>query len=171
MAQVINRLRNLTPSFKTAPALNQTREDYLAETQPTLEFLLNSSTEAQIEALRLSLCAEGSITPFLDNGYVRGVLSFACTHPMLVKQWHKILHNLGFNGFYTALDPKMWSGVSGVRTCSNKDLKKFLDLGGFINGVKIGRGSPYYNGLDKQAILKSLLEYQDKNKKVAISLN
>jgi len=48
--------------------------------------------------------------------------------------------------------------------------RNFLSMGGFIEGVKIGRGSPYYHGLAKQALLKAFLEYQNKNKKVAMSL-
>lgn len=43
-----------------------------------------------------------------------------------------------------------------IETAQLHQAKKFLNLGGFIDGVKLKVGS-YYEGLDKQAVLKAIL--------------
>ncbi len=49
---------------------------------------------------------------------------------------------------------------------TKKDLKHFFKLGGFLEGVKIGKGSPYYAGIDKQRVLVSLLKFMETHKTV-----
>ena len=46
---------------------------------------------------------------------------------------------------------------------SKKDLETFFELGGFLDGIKVGKGSPYYKGLDKQKILITLLKFIKEN--------
>lgn len=167
MNKIFEKLNMHTPSFRTSPSRSQKIEEYLSKPQPSLEFLLDSSKEIQTEAFRLGMCAEGSITPTLRGSRVTGMLNFACAHPKLVVQWLKISKSLGFSGFHVIKNKKNWSGIGGISTTMKDDLKHFLELGGFLNGVKIGKGSPYYSGIDKQYVLISLLKFMESNKKVA----
>ena len=47
-----------------------------------------------------------------------------------------------------------WSGIGGVRFYNKQSLKKFLQIGGFISGVKITRKSRVYAGIEKNTLLK-----------------
>jgi len=168
---IFKKLNKFTASFKTSPLNGQSADEYLLEPQPSLDFLLKSPKEIQIEAFRLGMCAEGSITPtiqknYLNKNYVRGVLEFACAHPNLAEQWLEITKNIGFSGFHITKNKERWSGIHGIRSDSKKDLEDFFNLGGFLNGAKVGRGSPYYSGLDKQEVLTSLLKFMKINKTV-----
>lgn len=163
---IFNRLRLYTPGFKKSP-IDQSVEEYLSEPQPSLEFLLKAPKEIQIEAFRLGMCAEGSITPSLYKGYVRGILSFACAHPKLAEQWLEITKNIDLSGFSITKDKGSWSGINGIKTASKKDLEHFLNLGGFLKGAKVGRGSPYYYGFDKQEVLLALLKFMEISKKLS----
>ncbi|GEM_PF-1507687 len=147
------RLLALSPNFKTSPSWYQTKEEYLMEPQPTLRFLSKANEATKIWALRFGFTADGSISL---SKYNKADLSIACYHPTLALEWKAFLEELGFR--CNLLKTKnSWCGLSGVRMQTYAAIKKFHDLGGFIDGVKISKKSKKYRGIPKNQLLKQVI--------------
>ncbi|MFX1319890.1 MAG: hypothetical protein ACFE9D_02045 [Promethearchaeota archaeon] len=149
---ILNELLTLSPTYRTQPKLGQSWENYLQQTpQPTLQFLSNPTIPTQIHnfVIQLGMSAEGSISPIFvsDSRFPYPHLTLGCKHPLLKEQWKTYLEIQGFSFNKT---------TEMIETAQLQQAKKFLNLGGFFNGVKVKAGS-YYEGLDKQAVLKAIL--------------
>lgn len=143
-------LLELSPSFKKSPNRYQFVNKYLVEKQPTIRFLGSCDSKTKIMCIRFAFSADGSIS--LDK---RGVaeLTLRCSHPKLSLEWQTVLRRYGMAG-RLCRDKFSWSGIGGVRFYNKQSLKKFLQIGGFIPGVKITRKSRVYAGIEKNTLLK-----------------
>ncbi|MFX1566485.1 MAG: hypothetical protein ACFFCH_10885 [Promethearchaeota archaeon] len=149
---ILNELLTLSPIYRTRPKLGQSWKNYLQETpQPTLQFLSDPTIPTTIHnfVIQLAMSAEGSISPIFvsDSRFPYPHLTLGCKHPLLKEQWKKYLETRGFSFNKT---------TEMIETAQLRLAKKFLNLGGFFNGVKVKAGS-YYEGLDKQAVLKAII--------------
>ncbi|MFX0168993.1 MAG: hypothetical protein ACFE89_06470 [Candidatus Hodarchaeota archaeon] len=149
---ILNDLLTLSPTFRTRPKLGQSWEEYLQTTpQPTIQFLFTPLISKEIHEfiIRLAMSAEGTITPLFtsDSRFPYPHLTFACKHPLLKAQWKKYFDTQGFAFSRTN---------EMIEATKLKIAKKFLNLGGFIEGVQVKINS-YYKGLDKEAVLKAIL--------------
>ncbi|MDI6806975.1 MAG: LAGLIDADG family homing endonuclease [Candidatus Aenigmarchaeota archaeon] len=136
---------------------DKNKEPQLDDFQPSLSFLENENFEALKECIRLAMSTEGSIhTEFIKNS-VYPVLEFSCAHPLLCQQWKKIFNRFGIKS-YISRSKVTWSGVKGLRIKKLESIEKFIQIGGFIEGVKITGKSKYFRGLSKNSLLKLLYE-------------
>lgn len=148
----------LSPSYKTSPSWSyQTKEQYLQESQPTNKFLFDADEKTKIWALRFAFTADGSISvprksyPSLD---------LACYHPTLAAEWVEFIQSMGFK-CKLMKSKNSWCGISGVRMQTHKAFKKFYDLGGFIDGVKISKKSKRFCGMPKNELLEKVVNNWD----------
>ena len=51
-----------------------------------------------------------------------------------------------------------WSGIYGLRFYGRKSAKTFLQMGGFVSGVKVTKNSKNYTGMEKNKLLKLAVE-------------
>src|SRR3989344_2096105 len=142
-------LLRLSPSFKTSPSWYETSEEYLNSPQPTLKFLFDASEQTKIWAMRFGFTADGSISVPLKS---YPSLDLACYHPTLAVEWKDFMQSLGFK-VKIVNSGNSWCGIAGIRAQTREAFKKFFDLGGFIDGVKISRKSKRYFGIPKNELL------------------
>ena len=147
------KLTDLSPTFKTSPTLHQTVEDYLASPQPTLCFLYKCNKQTKIWAIRFGFTADGSISLPING---KSQLAIACYNPSLSQEWKKLLESFGLSCKIHA-NRASWCGIAGVRIQNYPSIKKFYDLGGFIDGVKISRKSKWYCGMAKNELLERIV--------------
>ena len=161
--KLLPHLLSYSPSYKTSPAKGQSKSSYLNEKQPSLEFLGKKPRTVLVEVLRLGMSTEGSCNIHINGKRIDPNLRLACSHPILIKQWKYITDKLGFS-FKIRENKEHWSGIDCIATMRLKDLRKFLDIGGFIEEVKVTNNSRYYKGLDKNLIVKGILEWNKQKK-------
>lgn len=146
---------SLSPNYKTSPSWKyQTKEDYLSESQPTLKFLSNCNEQTKVWILRFGFSADGSISLPQKS---KPSLDLACYHPTLVLEWKDFLESLGFK-CHLVKNKNSWCGLSGIRMQSLSSIKKFYNLGGFIDGVKISRKSRRFCNIPKNALLEHVVK-------------
>lgn len=162
--KLLPHLLTYSPSFKTSPAKKQTKSNYLEEEQPSLNFLENKPKKVLIEAIRLGMSAEGFCGPFIKNRKMYPNLGLSCSHPILVEQWTNIVNKLGLSFKFTR-NKAHWSEIDGIKSSKLRNLKRFNEIGGFIDKVKISKHSKYYTGIDKNTMIKGILEWQDQKKR------
>ncbi|MBW2976665.1 hypothetical protein KY347_04425 [Candidatus Woesearchaeota archaeon] len=151
---VQEELLKLSPKYNSCPR-NKSIKQYLNEPQPTLSFLNNESKEILEESIRIAMSCEGSVFPEFARDTLYINLQFACAHPRLLKDWQEIFQKIGIKSFI--LKSKVtWSGVKGLGIKELKSIKKFIEIGGFINGVKITGKSKYFKGIEKNKLLNTL---------------
>jgi len=157
--QTLSELRQICPSFKTSPR-NQTKEDYLDNPQPSINFLFDRPETEQQIAIRLWANTEGSIGIRLDKrgNLITPNLRIACAHPFLIKELQVLCKVNGIN-FSIVKEEKNWAGLEGLRSTSIKTAINFLKIGGFIRGTKIASQSKWFKNLDKQEVLLGILEF------------
>lgn len=157
--EIVDELMNLAGNTKTHSANRQTVEEYLKESQPHLNYLIDASmTERQI-AIRIWAATEGSISVCRKNRYVFPHLQIACTHPDLATQLQQIARQFNID-FFIARSKSKWSGIQGLSTSALRSCINFLKLGGFFKGVKICATSKYHEGIEKGILLLGILEYK-----------
>lgn len=152
-------LIKLSPSYNTYPR-NKTVEKYLSEPQPTLSFLNNDDEELLKEVLRIAMSCEGSIFPEFSQDSVRPHLQFACSHLQLLREWQELFKKVGIKS-HILKSKVTWSGVKGLGIKELKSIKRFIEIGGFINGVKITGKSKYFKGIEKNKLLTILVEMRE----------
>lgn len=156
--KIVDEVMNLAGNTKTSPAVGQMTEEYLKEPQPHLKYLINAlNTEKKI-ALRLWASAEGSICLSTTNGLIYPSLVISCSHPELNKGLIEVARQFNIN-FYKVPSEKKWSGDSQLHANSIRSCIAFLELGGFIKGVQIGKHSKYHYGIDKDILLLGIFEF------------
>ena len=154
-----DEIMNLAGNTKTSPASGQTIEEYLKNTQPHLNYLINASRTEQQIALRIWTSTEGSISVHKSREHISPYLVVACAHPDLARQLKQIARRFKIN--FSIRRPKdYWSGIDGLSTKAISSCINFLKLGSFIKGVKIGAHSKYHKGIDKDILLLGILEFK-----------
>ncbi len=160
-----SELKKICPNFKTYPA-NESKEDYLSHSQPSINYLLNAPKIEQQIALRLWFITEGSIGISLNKKrrLINPALRIACAHPGLTNQLRQLGIKNGIN-FSIRKSRNYWSGIQGLQSTSISSLINFLKIGGFIRGVNVSHKSKSFTGLDKQDVLLGILEFMAKQRK------
>lgn len=156
---VAKELRRLTPTYNTYPK-DKTKEKYYKGPQPTLKFLKNENERILYEAIRVAMSCEGSIFPDFQGLTLGAHLQFACSHPELLNQWKTLFSKIGITSFILRSN-KTWSGVKGLGIKNMKSIRRFIEIGGFIEGVRITGKSKYYKGIEKNKMLKLLVEMRE----------
>jgi hypothetical protein len=149
-------LLKLSPSYKKCPR-KESMEDYLNEAQPTLSFLKGESLDLLKECVRIAMSTEGSIHIEFPRDTIYLRLEFACAHPKLTLEWQEIFRKVGIESTISK-SRVTWSGIKGLRISKLDSIKKFIEIGGFINGVKITGKSKYFGGIIKNQLLKKSFE-------------
>jgi hypothetical protein len=160
----MKRLKEICHTFKTSP-YKQKKGDYLKDSQPSLDFLLNANPLEQKIAIRIWASVEGNTGIHLDkkSGLITPVFKIACANPLLIKQLKELLRINNINTTITS--GKTWSGIGSVKSLSVRSSINFLKTGGFIRGLKISRKSRYYHGIEKQDTLLSIFELMRRQRK------
>ncbi len=154
-----NLLKN-SPTFTTYP-YKKTSAQYLSLPQPTIAYVLSQNIETRKYCLRFAMSCEGAITfSRKKNGSMRASLSFGCSNPNLIPEWEKLFESMDIQ-VNIKHDNDIWSGINGLRTTKNADLKKFDSIGGFIEGTKTCRGK-YFKGIEKNPLIKKVLTFNSK---------
>lgn len=150
-----------SPSFKKSPAPNESKEEYLSKVQPTVSFLDRYSEKLKILAIRIAFSTEGSISFNITKEiYVEPILNLSCSNPQLCLEWKKLLESLDLD-FNIDRNKNKWSGISGLRTFKINNIKKFIEFGGFIEGVEISDKSRHFSGMEKNKVLDMILKKED----------
>jgi len=147
-SQCVNALFSLTPSFKTSPG-RQNKDEYIKMQNPTLKFLFTEPLRIKVLAFRLAMSADGNVA--IIKGGLKFRLRLGCANPALVMEWKTLAEELGIS-MNVSKDKNTWSGVQGLNTDRKENLLKFLEYGGFIDGVRAHK-SLRYRGFQKNAIL------------------
>lgn len=154
--KIIEELLSLSPSYNTYPR-NKTKAEYFSSPQPTLSFLFGEDSSVLIEAIRIAMSCEGCV--YLDKARSRYVprLEFACSHPLLLEQWQRLFERVGI--ITTKLKSKRtWSGWRGLQIRRKDSIKRFVEIGGFVKGVKITGKSKYFAGKEKNWLLRKAMD-------------
>lgn len=144
------KLLGMSPSYKTSPNINQGKGEYLAENQPSLRFLQNATKNTIKWCVRFAFSCDGSIS-ISKRGTPE--LALSCYHPTLSGEWMSILAQLNIATHF-GKSKASWCGITSIRTSNKSNIKKFLDMGGFISGVKISSKSKRYKGFEKNRLLQ-----------------
>ena len=78
----------------------------------------------------------------------------ACAHPILRKEYCFLLKSFGINA-------RNVSGDGKVKIETKKDIQVFYQKLGFIDGVQITHTSRFWPKIEKQKLLKRLIESYD----------
>jgi len=143
-------LLKLSPSFKKSPSKYQSIMEYLREKQPNVEFLNNCDERTQVWGIKFAFSADGSIS--IDKkGSIE--LTLSCAHPKLCLEWKALLENFSLKG-KIGRNADSWSGIYGLRFYGRRSAETFLQLGGFVPGVRVTKNSKYYTGVEKNELLR-----------------
>lgn len=157
---IIRKLKKISPSYKTAPSRNQSKEDYLKESQPTLKKFFKLPKKVIIECIRIAMSCDGNISvrisPKSTKIKLRPELTLNCGHPILVKEWKKLFSLVGIE-MKIQKNRGVWGGFRGVSTEDKSEIEKFYKLGGFIKNVRVSGKSKRFKGIEKNKILKKCL--------------
>lgn len=153
-ASFIAKLFERSPSYKKHPV--PTVKDYLEQTQPSLNFLMNEGDEAQVLAIRIAMSANGSISLKISNSgknfHIRSGLTLSCQHPILSSQWLTIFHQKGLN-LRIHKESRAWSRIRGLESWKKRDVECFSEIGGFLLFSTITRNSKNFYGIRKNQLL------------------
>ncbi len=144
-------LLSLSPNYTKTPRRGQSKEDYLSEVQPSLNFLKNADEKTIGWCIRFAFSADGCIS--VSNNSIE--LNLACYHPTLSTEWMHIIKSYEIFG-HLGKEKTSWSGVDGIRIYDLNSIKNFAKLGGFIPGVLITNKSKRYKGLEKNMLLRQV---------------
>lgn len=158
-----NDIVKITPSYKTSPH-RQTKIQYFNEKQPSLDFLLKQDRVYKILCSRIALSTDGCLSIHFNRRKNRtrisGKLMLSCAHPFLCQEWKRVFSDIGLN-FQAVADKNKWGGLVGLYCYKKTDIEKFYKYGGFIEGVAISGKSRYFNGKEKNELLRRYLETQE----------
>jgi len=148
------KLLELSPSYKTCP-WNINPNKYFQEPQPSLSFLKAEDKDALKEVIRIAMSTDGTVNVEFSRNIISPRLEFACAHPVLIKEWQDIFNKVEIKTFL--LKSKItWSKIKGLGIKELKSIRRFIEIGGFIEGVKITGKSRYYAGITKNNLLNLL---------------
>ncbi len=150
-----NEILELSKSFKTAPR-NQSILSYLKEEQPSLNFLQHFNKDYKKLFLRIVLSADGGITGRNSKNRLRPNLFLRCAHPSLCNQYRNLSDELSIK-FRIEKDSTKWSRIGGLVTTNMESIKKFQEIGGFVEGLKISKKSRYFYNVQKNWLLNKYI--------------
>lgn len=85
-------------------------------------------------------------------------ISLACHHPVLRKQYWRLLKLVG-------IESRNIESDKVIKISKRKNLEKFIKEIGFINGIKTTRHSKYWVGVEKNKVLRIMAESYDNSSK------
>jgi len=119
----------------------------------------------QKELLQLLFSLEGSISVTFqkrkEKTQILPRIKLACKHPTLQKQFFMWLQRLGF---------QPTREKEGIYLRKLTDIKKFAKEIGFVKGVKIGGKAKFFEGVEKNKLLSTIL-WLIKNNKNSLTFN
>jgi hypothetical protein len=145
-----------TRKYGTFRTLRYENEE-LTNARLPVQALLRSQVVADF--LRAAFSADGGVNLYAARRYgargetrwlIRGVY-LACVHPVLRRQYGELLSALGIRARNVAQDGK-------VKIETEKDIRMFYQKVGFIEGVHITHTSKFWPKIEKQKLLKRLIE-------------
>jgi len=142
-------------SFKTSPR-NQSVRNYLKEDQPNIDFLENMDNECKRLFLRIILSLDGGITNRKGIKRIQPSIFLRCAHLSLCKFYQKIANDFSIK-LRIEKDKSKWSGIDGLSTTKIESIKKFKEIGGFVDGLKISKKSKYFYNIKKNFLLNSYI--------------
>ena len=102
------------------------------------------------------MSADGSVSILKESNdpfRIRGRLLLSCAHPSLAKQWLRLFKKIGIQT-HMVFKPSYWGGIAGVSSNSKVTIQKFLDIGGFIDGVNVTKKSKRFYNIQKNILLR-----------------
>ncbi len=140
------KLLDLSPEYKTyASDLSK---------QPTIAFLNSQNVQTKVWAIRFAFTTDGSISLSKQN---KPELTLTCYNKALSFEWQQFLKKVGIScKISKKLNVK--EETLGIRIYDYKNIYKFYKLGGFIDSVKISRKSRKYCGVEKNKLLKMIID-------------
>jgi len=156
---VSSKLFELSPSYKTCP-WNHSSEEYFRGPQPSLSFLENEEIDVLKEAIRIAMSTDGTVTVEFPRNIIYPKLEFSCAHPLLIKEWQKIFTRVGIKTFLQRSNIT-WSKVKSLGIKELNSIRRFIEIGGFVEGVKITGKSRYYAGITKNDLLHMIVSMND----------
>ncbi|MCD6409615.1 MAG: hypothetical protein J7L98_04690 [Candidatus Verstraetearchaeota archaeon] len=147
--KLVQMLLELSPTFST-------RND--EPPYPTIRYLYSLNGELLRDAVRLLFSVNGTVRPVFEKVgrffYLRPQLGLGYLSPVsLLEEYQQLLRNFEMN-MTIALDSR-YPGRGFLVSNSWYTLEKFVELGGFLDGVKVVKGD--FKGLDKNSLAKLLL--------------
>ncbi|MBI3290006.1 LAGLIDADG family homing endonuclease [Candidatus Microgenomates bacterium] len=98
----------------------------------------------------MAFSCDGGVNLYVARGkyswLIRNVY-LSCQHPTLIKQYLYLLEEVGIIGKI------LWQD-SAIRIQGRKDIEEFASKIGFMSGVRITQNSTYWQGFEKQKVLK-----------------
>ncbi len=150
-------LLNLGGSFKSEPAKHQSAKDFLTEIQPHMNYLKNSSLLEKQVAFRSYASAEG----YIGHTGKHPKFQIACANPSLSEYVKKLSGDIGISlSPYAAKNT--WSGLGHLTTGKIQKIIQFKKIGGFFPGMKISGVTKYLEGVEKNDVLKIVLNHNQK---------
>ena len=151
---IASKLLELSPSYKTCP-WNINPKTYFQGPQPSLSFLETEEIDVLKEVIRIAMSTDGTVSAEFPRNMVYPKLEFSCAHPILIKEWQKIFAQIGIKTFLQRSNIT-WSKVKSLGIKELKSVRRFIEIGGFVDGVKITGKSRYYAGIVKNDLLNLL---------------
>lgn len=116
--------------------------------------------------LKIAFSCDGGINLYVArNKYtwlIRNVY-LSCHHPTLIQQYYLLLRKVG-------VEAKILLKDNLIRIQGKENLKSFLQKVGFMEGVKITQSSAYWQGFEKQKLLRlAIASYGNPRKIINLS--
>lgn len=149
-SEIFEKLQKIVPSFRTKPSFDGS---FTSAKIPN--FIFNLKEQEITEILKLMFSADGCVCLGVtwskaDKMWqIRRLVKFACLHPTIKKQMGFLLKKLGINN---KVKP------DGIVIWKNKDIVKFKEKIGFVNGVKVTKNSKNWEGFEKNQILNLVIK-------------
>ncbi len=124
--------------------------------------LNQGDSELLKEAIRIAMSTDGTINVDFPHNSIFPKLEFSYAHPKLIREWKLIFDKVGINSFYIK-SKVTWSKIRGFGIKELKSIKRFVEIGGFIKGVKITGKSKYYRGFTKNSLIDLMLKLKEKS--------
>ncbi len=161
--KLVQMLLELSPTFST----RSNEPPY-----PTISYLYSLNKELLKDAVRLLFSVNGTVRPVFEKVgklfYLRPQLGLGYLSPVsLLEEYQQLLRGFEMN-MTIALDGR-YPGRGFLVSNSWYTLERFVELGGFLDGVKAVKGD--FKGLDKNALVKMLLHMHRKGQTKFSSAN
>ena len=152
--KIILELKSLCGNTKTEPAKGQSKEDFLKEPQPHMDYMADLDNIGKRTALRCYASSEG----YIGHTGKNPKFEIACANPALIKGVKKLAEDLGIT---MGIQPAKytWSGIGRLSTGKVKNIERFKEIGGFIEGMTINGVTKYLRGVEKNKVLAVALKY------------
>lgn len=138
-------------TFRTLKYISDNGQSYYP--LASLPESLAKDKNATRQFLQVAFSCDGGINLYVARSkyiwLIRNIY-LACQHPTLIKQYHLLLKSLG-------VEAKILFKDELLRIQGKANIEKFAQEIGFLKGVKITQNSAYWQGIEKQTVLKLTL--------------